>query len=357
MKRIFAGLLAALCLFSLVCCTDGGTENGVDGSTASSSVDGSTVSDTDSAADTNSSTVSKPIKKPTAAELIAKPERYVAMCDQKNDRIIISDLAVEDWSNDNAVVWEYPSGYAAGLKFRDCDYYGGEILVYCGKQAVIVSMNTKKILLKTNDCGTNPHSVEVLPDGTLVVASSTDNWVGIYPPGETIPSQTIQYPNAHGVLWDPTEEVVWITGANGLGAYRVLGTGKTRKLSAVSSMQYTLPNSSAHDLAPVYGDTNKLLITCASGIVCFNKEKETFSYSYSGGDEGKKHGYVSGCGLFDDGVLVFSPINKETLVYKEWGTNIIFIAVPMPSGLTKLYKRTAPNDGYYKVRIFNTAYQ
>ena len=359
MKRILAVFLAVLCLFSLACCTDGGAEAGTESSDASS-VEVSTDASTNSAADdpaADSSSDADTDRKPTVEELLSKPERYVALCDQKNNRIIVCDLSVEDWTNDNAVVWEFSNCSAAGLKFRDCEYYGGEILVYCGSTIGIVDLNTKEVLFTTNNCGVNPHSVEVLPDGTLVVASSNDDWVGIYPPGETRPSQTIEHPNAHGVLWDPEGEVLWIVGADKLGAYLVSGTGKDRKLSAIGGMQYTLPKTSAHDLAPVYGDTNKLLITCAAGIVCFEKEEETFSYRYPGGSEGKKHSYVSGCGLFADGVMVYSPINKSTLSYKEWGIDTVFFTVPTPQGLYKIYRRYAPDYGYYKVRIVDTAYQ
>ncbi len=300
------------------------------------------------------------------SQVLFASQHYVGLCDQLNSRIIICDLAVENWADDNAVVWEYDHdnsgkenlGWIAGLKFRDCPYYGGRIMIYCyPDHARLVSMDTKKTLLETDYSGTNPHSAEVLPDGTVLVASTSDNWVGIYPPGQEDASSTITFPSAHGVLWDPANQIVWVAGSQDLGAFRVVGSGSSLRLEAVAGKQYKTPKNSVHDLAPLYGDNNKLLITCASGAVLLDKVTGTFSYNYSGGEVGRTFSYIPGCGNFTDGVFAFTAISSATKVYQDWDTNVIQVYVPTGDGKGVHVTRVAPEDAYYKLRVYNFNYQ
>ncbi len=299
-----------------------------------------------------------------AMKILSETEHYVALCDQLNGRIILCDLAATDWNDDKAVVWEYDPqmgkenlGWIAGVKFRDCPYYGGKVMIYCyPDHARIVSMETKKTLLETGYSGVNPHSVELLPNGTLLVASTNDNWVGIYAPGATEPANTLTFPLAHGVLWDPTYQYVWIAGKQNLGAYRFNSSGTD--LYPVENRQYKTPKTSVHDLAPVYGDTDSLFVTCASGIVKFNKKTGNFSYDYPGGTEyGKLLTYVPGCGNFADGVLAFTAITDATKVYQDWDTNVVHIFVPIDAKNSYYVTRKVPSDAYYKLRVYNFNYQ
>lgn len=101
----------------------------------------------------------------------------VGFCDQKNGRIVIRDLAVTDWSDDRSEIWEYRHetggnekfGCLAGLKFRRNDYYGEDVALFCThpSRGYIVSMKSKKVLLTAEDAGWNPHTVELLPNGTF----------------------------------------------------------------------------------------------------------------------------------------------------------------------------------------------
>jgi hypothetical protein len=232
------------------------------------------------------------------------------------------------------------------------------VLVYCYHGgAVIVSFATKEILYHTTAAGENPHSVEILPNGCLVVASSTDNCVNIFAPGSKRASHTITFPNAHGVLWDPANEVLWLEGKNEVSAYLVGGDANAPTLSVIGDMRYKTPKSGLHDMAPVYGDPNRFFVTCGSGILVFDKTTESFSYDYQGGVAGRYHPYVPGCGQFEeDDVLVFTTIREDTMVLNEWCTNKVFIYVPLKGG-GKTLIRTAPNDAYYKIRVFSFDYQ
>jgi len=367
MIRKLLSIMLCLCvLLSFAACDGTESGSGTEESSASSGTETVSTVSTDSAVDSEkpSDTSDKPASKylDTVDEVFAASEHFVGLCDQGNSRIIVCDIEEEDWTDDNAVVWEFKDktcSSAAGIKFRDNDFWGGEVLVYCYHGgAAIVSYKTRKMLYHTTNTGGNPHSVELLPNGCLVVASSTDNDVRIYAPESRNPSDTVSFPNAHGVLWDPENEVLWLEGKNEVAAYKVGGDEDHPTLAPIGGMNYKTPKSGLHDMAPMYGDSNKLFVTCGAGIMVFDKTEETFSYGYKGGSVGRLHGYAPGCGQFEqDDVFVFTTIKDTTKVLNDWCTNQVWIYVPLSNGLGKTIIRKAPDDAYYKIRVLNFDYQ
>lgn len=360
MKKFFVLLMILLMIPSLVCCTKTPTL----GTYTSSSTD-----EEPETTDTSNATPQE-----IALDILSKTKHHVGLCDQKNGRIIICDLAETDWTNDNAVVWEYKHntqghenyGWIAGIKFRDNDFYSQDVLLFCAPRSkgYIVSMATKEVLLEVQDAGVNPHSVELLPNGIFIVGSSNDGRVAVYAPGRTTPNFTITLngsnnssnsPDVHGVLWDPKYEVLWVAGGSILRSFKVDGTVDNPRLVLVDT--YYAPYSSIHDLTPIYGDPDGLLLTTAGGIIKFDKVNKKFSYDYSCSISGRAFGYVPGCGLYTDGVLTFTAITDSTKVYQDWDTNIVFVCVPLPDGKRITFQRKAPKDAYYKLRIFDTNYQ
>ena len=294
-------------------------------------------------------------------DVFAASEHYVGLTDQLNGRIIVCDLEEEDWTNDNAVVWEYKNPNfknIAGIKFRDSEYYGEKVVIFCYPVgAVVLSYETKEILFQTSDIGWNPHSVELLPNGVLIVASSTDNQVDVFAPEDPKSKQTLEFPNAHGVLWDPEYEVVWMVGMDQLSGYSVEGTATAPKLTPIGGMNYRTPKSGMHDLAPVYGDPTALFVTCGSGIMKFDKEAEAFNFAYRGGAAGREQNYAPGVGNFADGVFVYTTIKDGKTVHQAWNTNEVRGYIPLGDVRGQSFVRRAPNDAYYKVRVLNFDYQ
>ena len=360
MKRIVSLLLLSiLILGALVGCVP-------QSSPVSDSSAGNQSAVSDSASVDSSDSADTPEKR-SAQEILEASEHLVGLCDQGNRRIIVSDLAVEDWENDNAVVWEYKDDSCrsvAGIKLRWSEVFQELVVAYCwGGGAAVVSYEDRVELYRTTRTGENPHSVEILPDGHLIVASSTDNDVRLYDAealaaGDEKHCQRLEFPNAHGVLWDPEYEVVWLWGTDQLGAYSLIEKDGKPWLAPMSGMRYTAPKSAAHDLCPVYGNKDQLFITCAKGIMIFDKQTEKFSFSYPGGSVGQKHPYAPGTGNFEqDGVFFFTSITKETMVVNDYSTNIVFVYVPKADGVGKLLRRKASNDVYYKVRTWSPDYQ
>ena len=71
----------------------------------------------------------------------------------------------------------------------------------------------------------------------------------------------------------------------------------------------------------------------------------------------KTQTYVPGVGNYESGVHVFTTIRKDTLTYKEWGTDQVGIYVPLGGPLGKVIMRQAKSDAYYKARVFSFDYQ
>ena len=147
-----------------------------------SSVEGTTDTDTNTEASTNT----RPTYDTPQAALEASPH-LVGLTDQKNSRIIVCDLAVEDWSNDAAVVWEFKDDRArggAGIKLRDSELFGGKVVLFCGPAgAGIISYETKEVLYFTPNAGINPTRWSCLP--------TEPSW---WPPPRTIRSVCLPQP-------------------------------------------------------------------------------------------------------------------------------------------------------------------
>ena len=351
MKRFFALLLS---LILLVGAFVGCTADPVDTQT-----DTSANASTDTEANESASTQ---IKYEKPQDVLEASTHLVGLTDQKNSRLIVCDLAVEDWSNDAAVVWEFkdPRVNSAGIKFRYSEVFGGHVVLFCGgKGAGIISYETKKMLFYTTNVGNNPHSVELLPDGTFLVASSTGNEIHVYTAatGRTRPVQRIVCANAHGVLWDPTYQVVWAVGLNKLSAYTVSGGPENPRLTLNGGMVYTTSKSGLHDLSPCYGDPTKLFVTCEAGVLLFDKEEEKFSTAYPGAYYASKMSYVPGVGNYPDNVMAMTHVIAGQTVGQEWQMNQVTILVPLDKYTVRKVICVAPNDAYYKLRVWIPDYQ
>ncbi|MBQ4322799.1 MAG: hypothetical protein IJC19_02540 [Clostridia bacterium] len=360
LRKLVSLLFCVIFLVSLVACGDSEpvtSQDGADPSTDTVSSDTSSErTDTQTSTDTESKNTST--QKSPAQAILEEGQYFVGLTDQKNQRLLVCDLAVEDWSKDKGVVWKMKTyGGVAGIKFRDNEYWGGKVVIYCsGTQATIASYDKKRVLLSVTNAPVNSHSVELLPNGVFVVAGSTGNEVRIYGAGKKNYSDSVAFPSAHGVLWDPKYDVLWIEGSNLLQAYKVTGTVDAPKLTPVEDMRYS-PNTNLHDMAPVYGNPDQLLLTGSAGVVLFDKTTGKGSYDYPAGGFLKTQGYVPGVGNYTSGVCVFTTIRSDTLTYKEWGTDKVGIFVPVEGTKGKVIYRQAKSDAYYKARVFSFDYQ
>lgn len=80
----------------------------------------------------------------------------------------------------------------------------------------------------------------------------------------------IPFHQAHGLLWDPQLERMWVAGGNRLTAYRIVTTGSSAK--PVEDTARRLDRfTRAHDLQPDFQNPGRLLVTDTYGVYAVDK--------------------------------------------------------------------------------------
>lgn len=120
-----------------------------------------------------------------------------------------------------------------------------------------------------------PHSIELLPDGNIVVACSVSgtvegNMLKVYkvdpqqPFVESYSGHIANY-SGHNVVWDNYNDVLWATADDVINMYSYAPATATLKLYK----SIPLPQSNAHELFPVYGE-EKMWLTTSGNIYKFD---------------------------------------------------------------------------------------
>ncbi|MBE6778869.1 MAG: hypothetical protein E7541_05730 [Ruminococcaceae bacterium] len=194
---------------------------------------------------------------------------YIALCDQLGRRVTVHDT--RDWSTP---VWEWSCEdplfrNVAGVKLRRHPVYG-PVMLTCASDGYVamVSYPEGKLLWETHAKG-NLHSVELLPDGRIALAASTGSYLRLYSPNDT--TADIDFPDAHGALYDPQRNTLWVLGSTFLREY----DPDTLQVAG-NQLDFSSIDAAGHDLAPYYGDTNRLWITTQQGIQVYDKEQNAF---------------------------------------------------------------------------------
>ena len=283
-----------------------------------------------------------------------KTQYLVAVTNRSSQQIDIYDL-VPASNNTMVKVKSLPiSTPAAGLNIRSHTTFG-DVVVWCGsKHAEIMSYETGEKIWSTDNAADNAHGIELLPNDVVAVASSSGNEVrffDIFASSSTYKSMKLE--DAHGVLWDPENEVVWALGLSKLTAYKVERTGSGITVTEDTSKSVKLISDYGHDIAPVYGDTDKMWITTSGGLYIYSKSDKTFTTHINGDNNVIKRSNIKGIGNFDDGSIL--SLYPDGALY-EWTTQTINLYFKYGD---KLYHTTYMTLGthYYKCRVLRTDYQ
>ena len=256
-------------------------------------------------------------------------------------------------------VWQYKLPYynIAGTKLRHSEQYGDVALVVCGTSyGYMISYPEGELLWSTGTAANNPHSIELLPNGVIAIASSTGAEVRFFTTTETFskkPAAVMPLEDAHGVLWDEQNQVLWAIGRTVLTAYKVtLGADGSVNVVEDASRRAVIPSDHAHDLAPVYGNPDELWITTGTHVYRFDKTMKTFSTEYDG-FKYLNRSNIKGVGNFDDGSLVFLYPDGE---FKSWTTKSIILVRNQEGQMVKEELKSETGH-FYKVRVWDTRYQ
>lgn len=136
-----------------------------------------------------------------------------------------------------------------------------------GGGVALIRIADKKVLFEAY-AGGNPHSAEVLPDGNIVVASSTGNYMTLFRTDTLAAAGDIwkkqqPLPDGHNVVWDRERTCLWSAGRNKLYRYRYNFSCGEPGLTLVDSLP--LPGDHAHDLFPVHGK-DSLWLSNTTGV-------------------------------------------------------------------------------------------
>jgi hypothetical protein len=243
----------------------------------------------------------------------------------------------------------------------------GDVVVMCasGGYASIVTYPKKKVIWSVSSSGNNPHSIELLPGGNVVVASSTGATVRLYHTSALVENpnasvaQGIDYPlvGAHGVLWDPKYDCLWALGDGYLDCYTLSGEGTSMVLVKDEARSKRLPSGNGHDLSADFTDSDYLWISEGSQVVRYNKAKEEFEKNY----DNKvllNRSAVKGIGNNRNGHFVYCyPSSNPVTSMAEWCTDTIYYLYYNEEGQARWKACRSTRSAYYKVVTFYGEYQ
>lgn len=165
--------------------------------------------------------------------------------------------------------------------------------------------------------GSNPHSIEPLPDGNVATASSNGNFVKVYFTAgrqgyiDSTAFNKVTLTTAHNVIWDDHASLLWSAGLTEMAGYIY----KDRSLHEVCRLP--LPGRDGHDLVR-YNDSTLLLSTGAN-LWLFHIQARNFTrYEGCGVYKGIKS--ISFSGGKDD------PHRRTIVVYpnESWWSDRIY---------------------------------
>lgn len=198
-----------------------------------------------------------------SAALSAQPGRlppkngqYIILAEQSKSRVAIADIASK------SIVWEWRPALQPDIQPGHVKWFenmsdakpvkNGKYILACasGGGVALIRISDKKTVFYAY-AGGNTHSVELLPDGNIVSASSTGNFMRIFVYNNKSSAKEIQHKDfplhdGHNLVWDEKSQLMYSASGNRFISYRYNHNQKDPALIAIDSL--TLPGKDAHDL-------------------------------------------------------------------------------------------------------------
>ena len=280
--------------------------------------------------------------------------------------------------DDSAIIWEWKSRSdpncklankiirsISGVKFRHSGCWDKDVVVACANfgWVGVIDYDTCSLLWEC-ELPVGPHSVEMLPNGDVVVGSADGDGALIYIPlsaGATKPVHTVVCPSCHGVIWDPERELLWTLGLNGVDAYAVenMGTfnGKLVKLDG-TGCPFT-GDRGGHAFAPVAGQPGSYWVS-AGKLWKFNSKTGQLT-----SEAALSANAIKGICSYEDGTVIQSVAGLNGNNKHSWGSDGFRIITRVMSDgkvktpVNKVTVVTFANQRreFYKIQAFNKNYQ
>ena len=202
-----------------------------------------------------------------------KGKQYIILSEQSKNRVAIADIA------SSGIVWEWQPSVRPDIKPEHVKWFeamsdakpleNGKYILACasGGGVALVRVSDKKTMFYAY-AGGNTHSVEQLPDGNIISASSTGNFMSIFvTAGKDYPEQTVRKDfylrDGHNLVWDKNNKRLYTVSWDQLKTYRYNADKNNPSLIAVDAV--AMPDSGAHDLYKMY-NKDRLWLSTHSGI-------------------------------------------------------------------------------------------
>lgn len=152
------------------------------------------------------------------------------------------------------------------------------LMTASGGAVALIRLADHKLMFYAN-CGQNPHSAEILPDGNIVTAESRSGEINTFVVDTVkvfgVKANTVKLGNAHNVVWDKKRQYLYATGTmkegvTALFRFRYNGNRSNPTLTNQTRIYTFDKESGGHDLFPVFGEQDKLWLTAASAVYKFD---------------------------------------------------------------------------------------
>lgn len=207
---------------------------------------------------------------------IAECKHCILLSEQLQTRVAIADVPSK------TIFWEWKPS-SPEIKNEALKWFSNisdAKLVYNGKYILATASGGGVALIRIADkktvfyayAGGNVHSAEVLPDGNIVSASSTGNYMTLFKVDtlnfpDNVYSKVIPIEFGHNVVWDHKNQLLWSAANNRLKSFRYNFDCAQPDLVLVESIN--LPGADAHDLFPVYNQ-NAMWLTNTTNVYQFD---------------------------------------------------------------------------------------
>ncbi len=284
----------------------------------------------------------------------------VGMANQTTNCIEVYDISSGNM-NATSLLWSNKTtcGTISGFKFRNHPTYGKVVIVVGATNAEMISYDTKEVLWRTTNSSENGHSIELLPNGVIVTGGTVGHDLHFYNLNSDKPTEVIleiPFRDAHGLLWDPKNNVLWAAGTNQLTAFEVtLNADGTVTAVKNEALSYVTPDSELHDLQPYYGNDDWLIISASRHVYVYDKVNKTVREAYEG-VAGATTDHVKGVGRFENGDQIYMFYDGGNDNGQGGGWNTTYLTY-IPNG-AKVVETVPSNMGrFYKCRVWYDKYQ
>ncbi len=289
-----------------------------------------------------------------------------------SNTLILEDNTSWSWYPDTVKGWSGKSlkDEINDIKVRWSSYWQRQVVIMTasGHWAGIADYATGDCLyewteLESNAVTIQPHAIEMLPNGDVIIATTgedTENTSetkgqlhymhmenGVYRT-----TSTVNLHSAHGVLWDPTEGVVWALGYQCLYAYEI---DSNYQFVRCEGKGITFTQKGGHALSADYGNPDILWISTGANVLQYSKSSNELVTSYTNASTLLTLQKIKGIASFGDGLTAY-VVGDGSGVLSSNDFNYAGNGFSTIDRKGKVSTFTFSNMATYKIYNFTTSY-